>query len=538
MGQWRAWRAMAGALIGALALALFAAPQALAQTLPTTNSAEAAPEPAEDPFGRSTPAGAMAGYIQAIAEQDYERAARYLDLSGVAASRRAARGPGLAEDFQRVLDREGTIRPRTELSRDPAGTLVDGLEADLERVGTIGSGEQAVDLLLRRIENADGTRYWAIARQTLDAALARDDAATAAPVERWLPESLSETRIGGVPLSHWLSLALLALAAIVASWLILRLLVLAARLFRGKAPAATSLVAAAAPPLVVILAVFAASWTAPPLGIAIVARQAFDWFTLIAGWLAFGWLLWRVIDAVSARMLEGFTRRGRANATAIVRVAGRIAKLVALALTIIAIFDIFGFDVTAAIAALGIGGIALALGAQKTVENLIASLSIISDRPFKVGDTCRFGTRVGTVEDVGMRSSRVRTLDRTLLTIPNSSLVNAEIENLSDRDTYWFHPTLHIAAATPPEMVRGLLTDLRALFAGDARLVDHKARVRVLLPVEDRLPIEIFGYVAASDFDAFLEIQEELTLKLLDTVGAAGLSLAPPSFEIGTGKPG
>lgn len=517
-----------------LLLLLLAPVAAPAQVAVPGNAAEAAAEPVpEDPFGRSTPAGTMAGYIQAIAERDYERAARYLDLGGIPAARRAARGPELAEDFQRVLDREGAIRPRTELSRDPAGVLVDGLEADLDRVGTIGSGDDAIELLVRRITNEDGTRYWAIARETLDAALAREAPGPAPLAERWLPPAFTERVVGGAPLSHWLSLVAITLATLAAGALLVRLALLLARIAGRRAPQAGRFVSATALPLMVAGAVLLTSWAAPTIGVSIVARAAFGWLTLVVGWLAFGWLLWRLVDALNDGVLEGFSRRGRANALAIARVAARIAKLVVVAITIIAIFDVFGFDVTAAIAALGIGGIALALGAQKTVENLIASLSIVSDRPFKVGDVCRFGERVGTVEDIGMRSSRVRTLDRTLLTIPNSSLVNAEIENLSERDRFWFHPLLHIAAATPPGEVRALIAGMAALFEGDARLLDGKARVRLLLPVEDRLPIEVFAYVLAPDFDAFLEIQEELVLKLLDLAAEAGVALAPPSLEIG-----
>lgn len=506
---------------------LIAALPAAAQTVAATgNEAQPAAAAPEDPFGRTTPAGAIAGYIQAIAARDYERAARYLDLSDMSRSRRARQGPDLARQFQAVLDREGEIRPRTELSRAPEGSLSDALEPDLEKVGTIGSGDQAIDLLLRRVENEDGSRYWAVSRQTLDAALRTSGTGPLVSAESWLPESFSAFEIAGAPLSHWLTLAAVALGAFVASWIVLRLLLLVLRGSSRLAEAARFL-STTALPVILFLAVALASWTAPRLGISIVARESFSWVTLIVGWLAAAWLIWRLLDLVAARALAGFHRRGRASATAIIRVASRIAKVVIVIITLIAIFDLFGFDVTTAIAALGIGGIALALGAQKTVENLIASLSIISDRPFRVGDVCRFGDRVATVEDVGMRSSKVRTLDRTLLTIPNSSLVNAEIENLANRDRFWFHPVLHVSAATPVEKVKRLLERIGAIFAGDDRLFEQKARVRLLPPVEDRLPIEIFAYGIAADFDAWLEIQEDLVLKLLAVLEEEEVPLVP-----------
>ncbi|MFN3943415.1 MAG: mechanosensitive ion channel family protein [Allosphingosinicella sp.] len=511
-----------------IAAILAAAVPARAQAPALGNAAAPAEAPVvQDPFGRTTPAGAMAGYIQAIADRDYERAARYLDLSGMSAARRARLGPDLARQFQAVLDREGELLPRTEISRAPEGSLEDQLDPDLERVGRVGRGEDRIDLLLRRIENEDGSRYWAVSRQTLNAALALDVGAPDVAAEAWLPDEFTTWQVAGAPLSHWLTLVAIVLVTFGGSWLVLRLIQIPLR--RGTRLQETRrFVGATAVPLILFAAVGLASWLAPALGISIVAREAFSWVTLTVGWIAFGWLLWRLLDLLSNRLLAGLSRRGRASGVAIVRVANRIAKVTIIAITFIAIFDVFGFDVTAALAALGIGGIALALGAQKTIENLIASLSIVSDRPFKVGDVCRFGARTGTVEDVGMRSSRVRTLDRTLLTIPNSSLVNAEIENLSMRDRFLFQPVLSIAGDTDPGTVRRLLERLRAAFHGDETLFGHAMRVRLLAPIEDRLQIELFGYVLTADFDEWLERQEAMVLRILDILAEEKVRLVAP----------
>jgi MscS family membrane protein len=192
----------------------------------------------------------------------------------------------------------------------------------------------------------------------------------------------------------------------------------------------------------------------------------------------------------------------------------------------------FGFNVTAALAAFGIGGVALALGAQKTVENQLASVTIISDRAIRIGDFCKVGATLGTVEDIGMRSTRIRTVARTTVTIPNSNLVNSEIENFQHRDRYLFNPTLHLATTTPPGILATLLDDLRATFDGDDRLFDRTVRVSLLPPASDRLPIEAFGYVVAVNFDAFLAIQEEFTLKLLQIVAEHGAVLTPPAVQV------
>lgn len=518
-------------LLIALSLALFCLP-AIAQAPPNGEPAAPAPAPAPtDPLGRSTPAGTIDGFIGAIASQNYERAAQYLDLSWLARGRRAAVGPDWAQDLQRALDRTGDILPASRLSHEPAGDLTDGLAPDLERVGRVGADEEATDVLLQRVES-EGAQIWLITRETLIPALAIAAGDTEAVAEAWLPEALTDTELAGAPASHWLTLVGLTLSALLFVWLLVRAVLLVLRRLRWKDSKVYRFLTASIRPLVLLLAIIVASSIAPTLGISIVARRVYGWLGEIVGWIALGWLLWRLVQAVSDQLLEGFGRRSRAAATSIVRFAGRIAKLAVVALTIMAILNALGFDVSTGLAALGLGGIALALGAQKTVENLIASVSIISDRPFRVGDFCRAGAALGIVEDIGMRSTRIRTLDRTVLTIPNSTLVSSEIENFAERDRFWFKPVLHLSTATPPEKIRAVLDGLRAVLEGDERLLNRTARVRLLLPANDRLPIEIFGYVLAVDFDAYLAVQEELMLKLLDTVAAHDLVLAPPPLDL------
>src|SRR5262249_40589574 len=135
----------------------------------------------------------------------------------------------------------------------------------------------------------------------------------------------------------------------------------------------------------------------------------------------------------------------------------RILKAVAFVLAVTFTLTNWGFDMTTVLAGLGIGGIAIALAAQKTVENLFGGIAIITDGPVTVGDFCKFGDRVGTVEDIGLRSTRVRTLDRTVVTVPNSEFSGMVLENYSRRDKFWFHPTLNIKKDASAEQVQAIL---------------------------------------------------------------------------------
>lgn len=119
-----------------------------------------------------------------------------------------------------------------------------------------------------------------------------------------------------------------------------------------------------------------------------------------------------------------------------------------LILAVIIIFGNLGFDLTTGIAALGIGGLALAFGAQKTIENLIGSVVVVADRPIHVGDYCKFGAYEGVVIDIGIRSTRVRTLNRTVVTIPNGEFSALQIENYATRDMFHFLHNLYISKDT------------------------------------------------------------------------------------------
>nr|WP_314444455.1 mechanosensitive ion channel domain-containing protein [uncultured Sphingomonas sp.] len=512
----------------AAGLLLAAATPAQGQLAPTPQAEEEAPTTARlDPFGRTTPAGTVAGLVDALGEQDARLAIPYLDLSGLSRSKRATATKRLKD----VLDSSGRIEPMTRISDVAQGDLRDGLLPDQERVGTLTLEGQNVPLLLQRKEDG-ATAYWALSNQTLKQALGAATAASPTLIERWSPDSLEEWDINGAPASEWLSVLLLTAAVFVGLKLLFHSILVATCSITGWGKRIRMSVGALGTPLALIGAVLVGALFGQALGASIVVRQGLAWWFEMVAWLALGWLGFRLLDAGSDRLLLKLNHKGRLNATSIVQFAARLLKIIILVATLLAILNAAGFDVSAAIAALGIGGLALALGAQKTVENLIASLSILSDRPFRIGEVCRFGEVVGTVEDIGMRSSRIRTLDGTLLTIPNSDLSNARIDNLSRRSKTWFHPIFYLPVSTPPRQLSALLDGLREALNGDERLVDETARVRMLAPTTDRLQIEVFGYCKTHDFDAFLEVQEQLLLRLLHVFADHDLNPSPPVLQL------
>jgi MscS family membrane protein len=187
-----------------------------------------------------------------------------------------------------------------------------------------------------------------------------------------------------------------------------------------------------------------------------------------------------------------------------------------------------GVNPTAELAGIGIGGIALALAAQKTLENFISGISLIFDRAMRVGDIIKVSDNQGTVEDIGLRSTRIRTLDRTLITVPNGQIGNMIIEDISARDKFWLHPILTLCSDATSSQMQTLLDGVRSVLKESQDLQFDSVRVRFLRIGISSLDVEIFAYVLAHDWNQFLEIQERLLLRILECVESSGVRFAFP----------
>jgi MscS family membrane protein len=193
-----------------------------------------------------------------------------------------------------------------------------------------------------------------------------------------------------------------------------------------------------------------------------------------------------------------------------------------------------GVNLTPALAGLGVGGIAVALAAQKTLENVIAGASLIFDGAVNEGDFLKAGDTLGEVEHVGLRSTRIRTLDRTVVSVPNSQIASMSLETqtLSARDQFWFHPVIGLRYETSPEQLREVLDGIRRLLA-DHPLADQASiRVRFIRLGAFSLDVDVFAYLRARDWNHFLEIQEQLLFGAMHIVREAGTEVALPSQNL------
>jgi MscS family membrane protein len=240
------------------------------------------------------------------------------------------------------------------------------------------------------------------------------------------------------------------------------------------------------------------------------------------------WLCLRVIDVAFALKESRFGVTSP-DKISMVQLGRKLSKIMVVIVGALVVFHIAGINLPAVLAGLGIGGIAVAFAAQKTLENLFGGVMIISDKPIHVGDFCRAGEYIGHVESIGLRSTRIRTLKRTVVSVPNGQLAVMSLENYAMRDKVLFRHTLRLRHETKPDQLRYVLAEIRKMLYGHSKVESLSARIRFIGFGNSSLDLEVFAYVLETEYEPFLHVQEDLLLRILEIVDASGTSLAFPS---------
>jgi MscS family membrane protein len=475
-----------------------------------------------DPLGRTTPRGTVLGFLTSAYDHKFEIAAQYLDTG-----QRGNDAAALAEQLLVVLDRK--LPPKlNNLSNDPHGSMSDPLNPRRELIGTIDGVGGKVDIALELVDRPKSTPIWLFSRQTLTNIPDLYGQINSVARETVLPQVFWR-RFLGFSLFGWMFFALLPVVYFLLG-VLNQLLVSAWKYVLrrwGNRPHIPDLRGLPHPVRLLILA-FAIHATLSTYATSLLARQLgkiTETLILIAGlvWLAF--LVNKRCEDYFKKRME---RQGHLGSTAILRpVRGMVDVLVAITGLIIALHS-FGINPSAFLAGLGVGGIAVALAAQKTLENVIGGASLILDEAVRVGDSFKIGDVVGTVEAVGLRSTRVRTLDRTLVTIPNGQMATMTLENYSARDNFWLRHLVGLAYDTQPSSLSAVLAAVRELLGQDSRVLPASVRVRFLRFSESSLELEVFAYVLARDWSHFLQIQEDVLIQIRQVITSNGAHIAYP----------
>jgi MscS family membrane protein len=477
-----------------------------------------------DSLGRSTPRGTVLGFLGAAHRGDYSAAARYLNtpLQGPAAD-------ALASQLITILDRRLPAH-LDQLSNQPDGSVNDNLPLGTDLVGSIPTSTGGLNILVERIRRPEGL-IWLFSSATLERVPEAYSELNPHSIDEYLPAWLSKRGWFSIPLWQWIALvAGLVLAIGVSSLLrgvalpVLRSLV-GSRL-RSQDNHMLDLLAA---PIRALAMLALLHVTVVLLNLPLIAREAWRDANLALLILACTWLFLRVVKIfarVAGRRLQDM---GRGDSTSFVRLTQRTITFVVACLAIIFVARSAGLNVTGAIAGLGVGGIAVALAAQKTLENLFGGVSIIFDKSIRVGDLCRIGDQEGRVQDIGIRSTRFRTQARTVLTVPNGQLSSMNLENLGMRDKIRFRHIIGLRTETTSQQLNTVLEGLRAMLAGHHQVEAGTSRVNFVKLGPSSMDLEVFAYVLTNVNERYLVIQEELLVGTLAVVERSGTATALPS---------
>ena len=492
----------------------------------TTPAGAAPPDVSvQDPLGRDTPRGTVVGFIRAAQAQDFARAAEYLDVKLP-----TVRAQRLTQELKVVLDRGLNVNLNL-LSAKPEGDPAASPKPDRQLIGTVSTETGGLDILLDRVQRGKSPSLWLFSSETLKR-VPEVYAEIGPPwLESYLPTPLVENRVATYPL--WVLIATLLGIPMA--------LVIAKLLSRGLIPLLRPLVRYVTKeqddrqleritgPIRLLMLVVAIHGIVMLFGLPLLVRQFWSRVALALAVIGMTWLLGRLIDILAELTHRHLDRQGRPHSATTVGLLRRLGKVTVMVAGALVILYAAGVNITTALAGLGVGGIAVAFAAQKTLENLFGGITITSDQPVRVGDFCRFGDQVGTVEDIGLRSTRIRTPDRTLVSVPNGHLSSISLENFGVRDKIWFHPTIQLRYETSADQLRYVLAEIRRMLYAHPRVESQSARIRFVKFGACSLDLEVFAYVQATDYAVFLEVQEDLLLRIMDIVETSGTSFAFPS---------
>ncbi len=478
----------------------------------------------EDPLGRGTPYGTVMGFLTSSEKEDYQRASEYLEskLSGT-------KKEELARLLKIVLDRGLKISMDT-LSRKPEGNLDDGLSPKLEKVGTAEYEGESLDILLHRVDQKAAAPIWLFSSETLLSIPEVAEQLNPPLVERIFPKKLWGTRIAFLPLPHWIFILFILPLLLAFSWLLARVLIRIVRppvLRRINNLTESDAARLTIPITLLIFALLLRILS--PLSAFLYLRIFWFGAGTVLMILTLTWLLVRMTKLARRVQIVRLRQAQLLNKIILTEIITWLVQGLLIVAGLLLILKQLGFELTTVIAGLSIGGIAIAFAAQKTLENLFGTVMVITDQPIRVGDFCQAGNIEGTVESIGLRSTRIRTLNRTLVTIPNGQFSAMSIENLAHRDKFLFRHKFGLRYETTAKQLQHVLEEIRKLLSEYSGVEPITHRTRFVRFGDFSLDIDVLAYVLTPDWEDFLAVQEDLLIRLMGIIEASGTSFAFPS---------
>jgi MscS family membrane protein len=480
-----------------------------------------------DPLGRETPHSAMMGLLKSAEHEDYETAARYLQPT-------PDRDTNLAERAKELQALHQKFKGKIDLlSNDPNGTIEPGLPPGEVRAGVLTVSGAAVDVILVRVDDPTSGKIWLISKETvanLPKLYAQMESEAPTAADRIIPAALTGRLLLGMSPAQWLGWLVSIPISWLLAWLLAFLLSAPRRVWYKlrRLPFRTVWETPLGMPLRCILAILIHSLFVYLLEPPLLYRV---YYSRLMAALLIGCFLW-LVSTITDRGFEHAVNRTRTHqkgGESILIVMQRLNRIVLLTIALLIAMAIFGLNVKTTLAGLGIGGLAIALAAQKTLENLIGGVSLLLDKAVRVGDFCQIGDQLGTVEDIGLRSLKLRTLDQNLSVVPNGSLAQMQFQNMARRSKLLINQTFSLRIETQAEQLQFVLDHVQSMLDQHPAIESGSCRVRVMSFVGSAFQMELFAYGETGDWAQFTGIRQDVILKIAEIVEASGTRFAAPT---------
>jgi MscS family membrane protein len=510
----------------AFAFVLFAGFSSPAQPIkvltPPGNAAPAAPM---DPLGRQTPRSSLINFLKYEASGDNTTTARFLELP-----------PGqnleeLTKEVRRLYPYfQGSLNL---LSDDPNGSVDAGLPPGQVRAGVITVDGLTADVILTQVNDPFAGNIWLISQATIESIpdlYARLESEKPTKASRIRLTLHSGPVVLGMSSTQWLCWLLSIPFSWFLAWLSTYLLSAPRRAWYKlrKVRFFSIWDSPVGMPLRCMIAVLVHGFLVYLLEPPLLYRTYYARFlaALLAGCI--GWLASRLSDQGFTHALNQSRAHSRGGESILILMQ-RMNRVGILVIALAVALALLGLNVTAAITGLGIGGLAVALAAQKTLENLIGGISLLLDKAIQVGDFCKIGDRLGTVEDIGLRSLKLRTLDQNLLVVPNGALAQMQFENMKARPKLLISQSFSLRIETRLEQLRFVLDSVQTMLNEEPAIESGTSRVRVTSFGGAAFEMELFAYGKTSDWTELTAIRQDVLLKIAAIVEAAGTRFAAPT---------
>jgi MscS family membrane protein len=481
--------------------------------------AQSDPQGFESP---KTPLTSMLGLRSAMQESNYAKAAEFLDTRFLPEDVAEYKPEALIKALAYVWAQQNIVNLDT-LSDDARGHLDDGLPSYRDQIGSVTISTGEVPIYLQRVPDGKGGKVWKLSNATVARIPEMWDELGFSPVAIKLSTILPNFKFMGMDnwqlISTLLFLVIAWPLASLASTILMRLALLIPnrfplgiqRFFRGPAR--------------FFLFIFIARVLMSQLGLSLTARVLLE--SSGVDYVAYTVLLLGLLSLVRDYQIRRMEHAGNAHYAALLKPLTTITKVFVVVILALIWADQAGYNMSTIIAGLGVGSLAVALAAQKTLENVIGAITLYTARPVNPGDFCRFGTVTGTVEEIGLRSTLIRTLNRTMLVVPNSVFSAVEVENFTSRDRIRFFRNVELQMATADQL-RLIMAELRQLFYSHPMVLQETVSVRFERIEQATAVLRLDAGVPTTNYQEFLAVAEDLNLHIVELVHAAGAIFSGP----------